>query len=293
MTPTPIEDAGAFAHLHPDIRHLATAERHVRQACILTDRWISYPAAEDAIDRLFELLDMPPRIRMPSLLFWGHPNMGKTHIQRHFIDLCSARGMGEGAVLWMEVNDSLTEKRLYLDLLSALNAPAPDTIASRLQAMVLRHLKARSIRMIILDELQRATELRERDQRAILNAVKYISNQLSISIAGFGSGEVKALVESDAHLSERFEIVALPKCEKKERWIVDLVKDRLAFFPLRKETRVDRELVEALLFHSRALLGRIFRILEQAAIAALDNEECISASLVEAVVLRRRLSENG
>ena len=146
--------ASPFEHLHPDIRHLATADRQARKTCILTDRWISYPAGEDAIERLFELVDMPPRVRMPSILFWASPNMGKTHIQKRFIELRAARDAKEqstsfGSVLWLELNDSLTEKRLYLDILTALDAPAP--------AMVLRHLAARRIRLGIFDELQRVT----------------------------------------------------------------------------------------------------------------------------------------
>lgn len=58
--PKLLQEVGPFAHLHSDIRHLATVELPVRKACILTDRWISYPAAEEVLDRLFELLDMPP-----------------------------------------------------------------------------------------------------------------------------------------------------------------------------------------------------------------------------------------
>lgn len=110
-----------------------------------------------------------------------------------------------GSVLWFELNDGLTEKRLYIDILTALNSPAPDTAAPRLQAMVMRHLSARGTRLMILDELQRVTELRPREQRAILNALKYLSNQLSMSLAGFGSGEAKALIKSDPHLEERFD----------------------------------------------------------------------------------------
>lgn len=290
--------ASPFEHLHPDIRHLATAELPVRKACILTDRWVSYPAADDAIDRLFEMVDMPPRVRMPSILFWAHPNMGKTHIQKHFLELYAARGTGgdgtsRGAVLWLELNDGLTEKRLYLDILTTMGAPAPDTTTPRLQAMVLRHLRARDVRLIIFDELQRATELRPRDQRTVLNVLKYISNQLSISLAGFGSGEAKALIQSDPHLEERFDIVALPMWTKKERWAVEAVKARIAFLPLRKPTVVDRELMETLLLHSRSLIGQMFRLLERAAIAALDREECLSAALIEAVALRRRRDEDG
>ncbi|WP_082560860.1 TniB family NTP-binding protein [Caulobacter sp. Root487D2Y] len=298
MSPAP------FDHLHSEIRHLATAGILARKACIQTDRWISYPAAEDALERIFELLDMPPRLRMPSLLFWASPNMGKTHIQKRFIELCIARDTGEapkslskpepyGSVLWLEVNDNLSEKRLYMDLLNAFRAPCQDTTASRLQAMVLKHFEARSIRMIILDELQRITDLRDRDQRAILNVLKYLSNQLQVSIVGFGSGETKALIKSDAHLEERFDIVALPTWTTKEKWLVNLVSERIEYLPLRKPTSVDRALMEALFLHSRSLLGRMFDLIERTAIAALEHDEQLSASLVEEVATRRRRKEDG
>jgi len=296
--------ASPFDHLHPDIRHLATADRQTRKACILTDRWISYPAGEDAIERLFEMVDMPRRLRMPSILFWGHPNMGKTHIQKRFIELFAARDGKElpkpflkpksfGPILWVELNDSLTEKRFYLDILTALEAPAPDVTTPRLQAMVLRHLGARAIRLSIFDELQRVTELRPKDQRAILNVMKYLSNQQSMGIAGFGSGEARALIKSDPHLEERFDIVALPMWTQKARWAVEAVRARLEYMPLRKPTEVDRELMEALLFYSNSLLGRMFGLLERAAIKALDQEECLSASLIETVALRGRRDEDG
>ena len=204
-----VEDT-PFEHLYPDVAHLATADRATRRAAILTDRWIGYPAADDAIERMFEQIDTPPRLRMASILFWAPPNSGKTHILTRFLELHANRqGQEDTGVLSLEVNDGLNEKRFYIDLLTALGAPAPDTTASRLQAMVIRQLRARRVRLLILDEIQRITELRARDQRLILNVLKYLSNQLSMSIAGFGSGEAKALIESDQHLEERFDIVAL------------------------------------------------------------------------------------
>jgi len=51
--------------------------------------------------------------------------------------------------------------------------------------------------------------------------------------------------------------------------------------------------METLLLHSRSLIGQMFRLLERAAIAALDREECLSAALIEAVALRRRRDEDG
>jgi hypothetical protein len=294
-------DEGPFGHLHPDIAHLATADHAIRKAAILTDCWVNYPAADDAIERMFELLEMPPRLRMPSVLFWAGSNMGKSSIQVQFLELVRARypnanepeekdkpWRAEG-VLRFEVNDELTEKRLYGDILRRLKAARPiEATASRLQDITLIHLTANQIRMMILDEIQRITGLRTREQRILLNVLKYISNQLSLSIVGFGSGEAKALIQSDPHLAERFDIVALPAWGKRERWAVDAVRERLRFIPLRKATVVDRPLMEALFLHSGSILGRLFTLIEKAAIVALDAEECLSAQMIEDVALRRR-----
>lgn len=88
-------------------------------------------------------------------------------------------------------------------------------------------------------------------------------------------------------------IVALPMWTQKARWAVEAVRARLEYMPLRKPTEVDRELMEALLFYSNSLLGRMFGLLERAAIKALDQEECLSASLIATVALRGRRDEDG
>jgi hypothetical protein len=95
------------------------------------------------------------------------------------------------------------------------------------------------------------------------------------------------------HLEQRFDIVALPKWTKRERWVVDAVRERVALMPLRKPTNVDRELMEALFLHSKSVVGPMFGLLERTAVAALEREECLSPALIEAVALRRRRAENG
>src|SRR5271166_3025648 len=52
---------------------------------IRTDRWINYEVAQDAIERLNNLLTYPPRDRMPCLLIYGATGMGKTKIIRKFV----------------------------------------------------------------------------------------------------------------------------------------------------------------------------------------------------------------
>jgi len=123
--------------------------------------------------------------------------------------------------------------------------------------------------------------------------LRYISSQLRISIAGFGSNEAKGLIEGDLHLKERFEVVALPGWTRKDGWPLDVVSKRLAYMPLRKPTEVDRKLIEMLERHSGRNPGRLVSLLERSAVAAVDKEECLSADLVEAVAARRRRAEVG
>lgn len=288
-----------FEHIHPDVRHLALAETPVRKATIEQDWWVAYPAGDDTIARLFGMADTPPRTRMPAMLFWAGSNMGKTSIQKRFLALFAARcertpTRSAQSVLWMEINAELNEKRLYLDLLRAMKAPTPErATTSRLQRMVLSHLEARQVRLFIPDELQRVADLRSYEARVVMNALRYLCSQQSMCIAAFGSGETKALIQADPHLKERFEIVALPAWTRREKWAVDTVRERIAYMPIRKPTIVDRAFMDALMTYSDELVGRMFSLLEQAGVAALNHEECISAGLIEAVAQRRRRAEDG
>jgi hypothetical protein len=117
-----------------------------RERAIFQDRWVDYPAGVNAIARLFELVDMPRRTRMPSILFWADPNMGKSFIQERFLALLEQRSQSDTqsprpSVLKCEMNADLNEKRLYLDLLARMKVRGPErATAARLQGMVLMHL---------------------------------------------------------------------------------------------------------------------------------------------------------
>jgi len=58
-------------------------EERIRR--IRAERWISYARAEEVLVRMSELLEYPPRDRMPCLLLYGSTGMGKTKILRKFL----------------------------------------------------------------------------------------------------------------------------------------------------------------------------------------------------------------
>lgn len=287
-----------FEHVHADVRHLAVGDRATRKAAIFTDRWVDYPAGLTAIARLFELFDMPRRTRMPSILFWADSNGGKSFIQKEFIRRVERRQVGDQSpphtVLRCEMNSDLNEKRLYMDLLAAMNVKGPEAAtASRLQSMVLTHLEGRVVRVIMLEELQRAVELRPRDRRVVMDSLRYISNKLAICMAGFGSHESKDVIDADDHLRTRFEVIELPRWSRREKWTVDLVKERIAYMPLRRPTEVDLAFMDMLDQHAEGSLGQAVYLLERCGAAALEKEERITVEMIEAVALGRRGGDDG
>lgn len=291
------DTCGAFDHLEPSIRHLATADDAERLRAIESDAWLPYPPGEAVVDRLLELVRMPKRVRMPSLLVYAPPNSGKTRIIRRFLDLYleeeARQEIEPGSVVAIQAPPTVDEKRLYLEILRGMQAPMPDVTVPRLRAMVVRHMEARTVRLLIIDEMQHILDQRASAQQIVLNTLKYLSNELSIAVAGFGSGEARALIKADEHLAQRFEIVGLPRWAKKERWVVELVRARVAHLPLRKPTKVDKALMNTL--HVLAgNMGAMFALLEKAAKEAIrTGTECITVGLLEQIVAQREQVEHG
>lgn len=71
--------------MNDDISHLTagaaallaeTDERRIR--AIRSRRWVLYPRAKQALNRLSRLLEHPRGTRMPSVAIYGDSGMGKT-----------------------------------------------------------------------------------------------------------------------------------------------------------------------------------------------------------------------
>lgn len=76
---------GEPAHLQPSCRSAALLMDDERVHWLRQERRIQYPRAQRILDRLMELVDYPPRDRMPALLIYGMTGMGKTRIIQKFL----------------------------------------------------------------------------------------------------------------------------------------------------------------------------------------------------------------
>ena len=74
----------ACEHLDVAYRDVAALPDDERVQWIRAERWISHPAAEQALETMMDLLTYPQRNRMPCLLVHGRTGMGKTMILRKF-----------------------------------------------------------------------------------------------------------------------------------------------------------------------------------------------------------------
>ena len=60
-----------FPHLQASQRPVAQLSNEERIDWIRQERWIQYPRAKRILERLSELVDYPPRHRMPCLAIYG------------------------------------------------------------------------------------------------------------------------------------------------------------------------------------------------------------------------------
>nr|WP_258598669.1 TniB family NTP-binding protein [Mesorhizobium sp. AR07] len=70
-------------HLTQAAKDLLGEPDIVRVSAIQARRWIFYPRAKQALDRLNLLVDHPRGTRMPSVAIYGDSGMGKTMIWKN------------------------------------------------------------------------------------------------------------------------------------------------------------------------------------------------------------------
>lgn len=75
-----------ISHLTASAAALLAEADEQRIRAIRSRRWVLYPRAKQALDRLSRLLDHPRGTRMPSVAIYGDSGMGKTMIMKRFRD---------------------------------------------------------------------------------------------------------------------------------------------------------------------------------------------------------------
>jgi hypothetical protein len=149
-----------LSHLHPTVRDTALLPAGQRLQLVRADRWIGYPAATTALERLETLLTWPAKQRMPNLLLIGQTNNGKSMIVEKFRRThppVSHDDYEEIPVLVVQMPSDPTITRFYAALLRAMGAPTKSRYQMpHLEQLVLTLMRRCRVRMLVIDELHSA-----------------------------------------------------------------------------------------------------------------------------------------
>jgi len=285
--------AHAHAHLTAEARVIADMDDAGRIAHLAEDHWIDYPRARQALQELERLLACPERTRMPGLLLHGESNIGKSMVIQKFLRAHPAHefntdtGLLQVDVLAVEMPSAPQERRLYGQLLMALNAPyRPGDRLAAVEYTALTLLRKVAPRMIVVDEVHNLLAGTAHEQRASLNLLKFLSNQLKCTIVVLGTRDALAAMQTDAQIASRFPGFELPRWQENEDF-----RGFLAGFerqlPLRQASRISgsRTMVSAIMSATSGITGHISELLSRAAEAAIrSKKECITPELLQSVI---------
>ena len=263
-----------------------TDERRI--AAIMNCPWIDYPRCEEILQALEDLLQHPPTHRMPNMLIVGKTNNGKTAVAKTFLAMHKpnfdpSADADDIPVLYIQAPPVPDERRFNAALLDKLRVPHKvNERADRMLFQLLAVMPRLGIKMLMVDEIHHVLAGPLQRQRAFLNVLKYIGNELQVPIVALGTGDALYALQSDAQLANRFVPHALPGW-KMDRAYLSLLASFEQALPLRKPSGLtDVRLATRLLTMSGGTIGEISALIQAAAVRAIRNQaEQITIPLLE------------
>ncbi|CAO3460212.1 TniB NTP-binding protein [Azospirillum argentinense] len=268
-----------FEHIHPAFRDKAMASDEERIALIRSDRWIGHPVANAGLQKLEEMLTDPVRTRMDSLLITGESGMGKTMIIEKFLRKHPQRedrvsGTLKMPIVSIQMAPTPGEKRLYVQILDALNAYTPSRMDKDHAAMLcIRLMREMGVRMLFMDEAHNLLCGTVQQGAEARNTIKFLSNGLRIPIVCAGTPEAARAIRQDVQLANRMHEITLNRWRDDEN-LQRLLNSIMLSMPLRRPSPVNeprtRKLILAM---SEGITVRLFRLLEAAAVQAIRLQQ--------------------
>lgn len=283
---------GDFKHLLESMRSVAVQDNNARIAHLRLDRWIDYPRTAHVLKILNEMLDTPERNRMPCLLVHGDSGMGKSMIIEKFkrahppiYDRSS--GVERHPVIVMEMPAAPSQRRFYAELLQVINAPySPSARIDALEFTTIKVMRTIQPRMLIVDEIHNLLAGSPREQRAALNLLKFLSNQLNCCVVVAGTADAVLALQSDDQMVSRFRPFELSRWRESDEFR-GFVQSFEKTLPIRQKSGLgDQPIVQALLEASGGLTWLVAEVLTSAARAAIrSGSERITVDLIRAAAL--------
>lgn len=252
--------------------------------------WIGYNTANQILDELDELVRWPRTQRMPSKLIVGDTNNGKSMLISQFLlnhepfydDPQNEQGL-HVPVIAIQAPPKPNERLLYSTILQQVWAPhsARET-SSRLLEMVISILRHCKTKVLVIDEIHHLLAGTHSKQHEFLNILKYLSNELQLSIIAVGTKDAVRAINVDPQLANRFTALQLPRW-KLDRDYLRLLATFEQILPLKKPSHLSsRELAPVIYDLTEGYIGETSMLLGNAACLAInDGSEKITSNILK------------
>jgi chromosomal replication initiation ATPase DnaA len=276
------------AHLTPATAELLAASDSDRITLIQEERWITFPRVRIALEALEALLARPRTTRMRSIAIYADSGMGKTMLMERFKRAHPSRYNATERrsitpVIALQMPSHATERRFYGHLLTEIGVPfiSRATILD-LETQALRSLKRMDVKLLMLDEIHNILAGSAKEQRVLLNTLRYISNELKISLVGFGISEAREAIGGDVQLARRFEELPLTRWQGDEEF-QQLIVAILRHLPLKLASQISARALRHVLQSTDGVTAQIFGMFNDLAVEAIrSGTECIADENIEA-----------
>lgn len=265
-------------------------DKETKFKIIRSPKWINYSDAVQIIKELNEMKTHPKSSRMPNILLVGDSNNGKTALIEKFLSLNPATFCKENnemlcPVVAVQAPPEPDERRFYNSILEKLLAPYK--ISEKLDARQIRVknlLQKLGVKILIIDEIHHVLAGAPTKQRKFLNVLKFLSNELKISLVCAGTKDAFNAIQTDPQLSNRFS----PRVLKRWRFDNEYKRLLLSFeskLPLKESSHIIEDgFAQKILALSEGLIGEVSKIIELSAIFAIENGfEKITPDMLEKI----------
>ena len=291
-------------HLSQKTRDLLDRPIEERIAYIQKDSWIPYSRANKVLQQLEDLLNHPKCDRMPNLAISAQTNNGKTRLIKHFLSLHQASEASSSSiaapVFYLQCPGIPDEARLYNSILLKLckkfrpSAPPQEKLVLTLDA-----LSKIDLRIFALDEVNFTEVGTAAKQKRFLNALRFLANELRISIVCLGTEEMMRVIRTVPSVENRFAPTVLPRWQS-DKELRKLLASFEKIIPLKYPSDLQSsKLTSKLLTRSEGTIGELKMLLGTAAAAAMRNgteritEETIDRCNYMSPSIRKQRSVSG
>jgi len=124
----------------------------------------------------------------------------------------------------------------------------------------------------VIDEIHSLQAGTIREQARFLNMLRFLDNELRVPLVCVGTAQARNALRTDDQLVRRFEAFALPPWREGEDFN-GLMSTLIRTLPLRRESQIDEKMLTRILSVRGGITSRIFLIMSQLAIAAIESGE--------------------